>query len=63
MAASHSPPIGFDHPTVNPYPNATATDGRSEGCACHDCDYAVEIDADLPPKCPACGGALTRITS
>ena len=63
MAASNSPPIGFDHPTVDPSPNAAATDGRSGDCECHDCDYAVEIDPDLPPKCPACGGALTRVTS
>lgn len=63
MAASDSPPIGFDHPTVDPHPNAIAADGDSDGCECHDCDYTVEVDADLPSKCPACGGALTRTTS
>lgn len=64
MVASDSPPVGFSHPTVDPHSNtASSTRGRSERCTCADCGYAVQVDADLPPKCPDCGGALTRVGS
>lgn len=61
MATSDAPPIGLAHPTVTPSPSvAPSTHGRSDECTCADCEYTVEIDGDLPPKCPDCGGALTR---
>ncbi len=64
MAASDSPPVGVSHPTVDPRSNAaSSTHGRAERCTCTDCAYTVQIDADLPPKCPDCGGALTRVKS
>jgi NAD-dependent SIR2 family protein deacetylase len=63
MATSNSPSIGLTHPTINPHPSvAVSTDGRSEYCECNSCEYTTEIDDDLPPKCPDCGGALTRAT-
>ena len=62
MAASRSPPIGFDHATADPSP-ATGANSDAGRCECHDCEYAVPIDADLPPKCPECGGALIRVRS
>ncbi|USZ67376.1 hydrogenase maturation nickel metallochaperone HypA [Halorussus salilacus] len=61
MVASTSPPIGFDHPTADPHSNAASGRGRSDRCACTDCDYTVETDGGVPPKCPACGGALTLV--
>lgn len=69
MATSDTPPVGLDHPTValspapssESHPGASRSDeGRSDECACADCEYATEIDGDLPEKCPDCGGALTR---
>lgn len=62
MAASDSPPIGLSHPTVNPNSKTTAsTQGQTDDCMCNDCDYTVTVDADLPPTCPNCGGALLRV--
>jgi len=62
MAAADSPSIGLDHPTVNPYPNAaTSPSGRSEVCQCHDCDFRVELEGEVPPTCPNCDGALRRV--
>jgi rubrerythrin len=56
MAASDSPPVGLNHPSVNPHPSVTpSTHGT---CECNDCGYAIALDDDLPPKCPDCGGAL-----
>lgn len=64
MATSDAPPIGLTHPTVSPSPSgAPPTRGRSDECACADCEYTVAVDEDLPPKCPECGGALTRVLS
>ena len=62
MAASHSPPIGLSHPTVDPNPNAAAS-AESGDCECNDCEYTVEITEGLPSTCPECGGALTFVTS
>lgn len=61
MATSDAPPIGLAHPTVTPSPDPPSARGRSEECGCADCEYTVEIGDGLPPKCPECGGALTRV--
>lgn len=61
MATSDAPPIGFAHPTVTPSNGTSSASGQSDECACVDCGYTVEIDAGVPPTCPDCGGALTRV--
>lgn len=62
MATCDAPPVGLAHPTVAPSANAASSaQGRPDECACSDCEYTVEIDGDLPPKCPDCDGALTRV--
>lgn len=61
MATSDSPPIGLSHPTANPSPSGTSAHRRSERCECHDCEYTVAVDDELPATCPKCGGALTLV--
>jgi rubrerythrin len=64
MATSDPPPIGLDHPTANPHAATVPADrGQSDTCVCRDCGYTVEIDAEVPPTCPQCDGALTRSTA
>lgn len=62
MAATDSPPIGFDHPTVEKSKDDSSA-RRPERCVCADCAYTVELGDGVPPKCPDCGGALTLDTS
>ena len=61
MAASDVPTLGLRHPTADPSPDDRAGTGGSGRCECNDCEYTVEIDDGMPPKCPECGGALTRV--
>ncbi|PSQ47811.1 hypothetical protein BRD15_06525 [Halobacteriales archaeon SW_6_65_15] len=61
MAASDVPSLGLRHPTADPCPDEAGANGGSGNCECNDCDYTVEIADGLPPKCPNCGGALTRV--
>ncbi|WP_276301814.1 hypothetical protein [Halorussus lipolyticus] len=64
MVANDSPPIGLSHPTVDPRSDAGQVERTESGrCECNDCGYTVEIGGDLPPTCPDCGGALTRVPS
>jgi hypothetical protein len=60
MSASDVPSLGLRHPTADPYPDDATATGGSGSCECNDCSYTVAIGDGLPPKCPDCGGALTR---
>lgn len=65
MATRETTTFGLDHPTVNPHANADSTSDSAEQsslCECYDCEYTVDVNEELPPKCPRCDGALVRAT-